>query len=74
MKFFYTCKQAHQVISEGLDHHLNFSQKTHLAIHLGICRSCSNFKTQMKTLRLAMKHISEQENHEHIDHNSEDKK
>ena len=74
MKFFYTCKQAHQVISEGLDHDLNFSQKTQLAIHLGMCRSCSNFKTQMQTLRLAMKNLSVQENNALKDQSSVDKK
>lgn len=74
MKFFYTCKQAHQVISEGLDHHLSFSQKTHLAIHLGVCRSCANFKTQIQTLSLAMKQLSEQDNHQPKDQNNIDKK
>lgn len=73
MKFFYTCKQAHQVISEGLDHDLNFSQKTHLAIHLGICRSCSNFRTQMQTVRLAMKQLSEQDNDKPRDQHNRDK-
>lgn len=62
MKIFYTCQQAHQVISEGMDSQLNFSQKTHLAIHLGMCRSCNNFKKQMHTLRLAMQQLSVDEN------------
>lgn len=71
MKIFYSCQQAHEVISQGLDHELNLGQRTNLAIHLGVCRSCANFKTQMQTIRMAMKQLANNENAK--DHHKEEK-
>lgn len=54
MRLFYSCKQAHQKISENLDRPLSVAERTQLKIHLSMCRSCSNFGTQMRTIRMAM--------------------
>jgi predicted anti-sigma-YlaC factor YlaD len=57
MQLIYKCKQAHQMVSEGLDRELNFSERARLKLHLSICESCTNFNTQMQTLRLAMRKL-----------------
>ncbi|MFC0351133.1 zf-HC2 domain-containing protein [Undibacterium danionis] len=54
MRLFYTCKQAHQKLSENLDRELSLVERTQLKIHLGMCDSCTNFGRQMKTIRMAM--------------------
>jgi predicted anti-sigma-YlaC factor YlaD len=55
MRLLFNCKQAHQMVSEGLDRHLNFSEKARLKLHLSICDSCTNFNGQMQLLRKAMR-------------------
>ncbi|MDO8701955.1 MAG: zf-HC2 domain-containing protein [Undibacterium sp.] len=56
MRLLLNCKQAHQMVSEGLDRHLNFSERARLKLHLGMCRSCTNFNGQMQLLRKVMRH------------------
>ena len=58
MRFFYTCKQAHQMLSEGMDRQLSVTERAQLKLHLRMCRSCSNFSGQMRLLREAMKKMS----------------
>ena len=58
MRLFYTCKQVHQKISENLDRPLSVAERTQLKIHLSMCRSCSNFGTQMRTIRMAMQQMA----------------
>ena len=58
MRYFYTCKQAHQQISESLDRDLSLGERTRLSIHLSMCRSCSHFKQQMQSIRLAMRQMA----------------
>jgi len=58
MLFFYTCKQAHQKLSEDLDRQLSLAERAQLKLHLSMCRSCSNFGTQMRTIRSAMKQMA----------------
>jgi predicted anti-sigma-YlaC factor YlaD len=58
MFFFYTCKQAHQKLSEDLDRKLSLAERTQLSVHLRMCRSCSNFRTQMRTIRMAMQQMA----------------
>ncbi|MFZ6712107.1 zf-HC2 domain-containing protein [Undibacterium sp. TC9W] len=55
MSVFIVCKQAHQLISEGLDRPLSLSERTQLKMHLAICRACTGFNGQMSFLRKAMK-------------------
>ena len=46
------------MLSEGLDRDLNVAERTQLKLHLGMCRSCTNFKNQMTLMRQAMKKMS----------------
>lgn len=57
MRLLFNCKQAHQIVSEGLDRDLRFSERARLKLHLSICDSCSNFYGQMRLLRQAMRHF-----------------
>jgi predicted anti-sigma-YlaC factor YlaD len=57
MRFLYNCKQAHQMVSEGLDRQLTFSERLQLKLHLSMCHSCSNFNGQMLTLHRAMRQL-----------------
>ena len=58
MRLLYSCKKAQQIISEGLDRELSLAERAHLKLHLSMCRSCTNFKGQMQTLRMALKKMS----------------
>lgn len=52
-----TCKEAHRIVSEGLDRDLGLFERTRLRLHLGVCDACTNFNGQMQTLRRAMKKL-----------------
>ena len=54
MQLFIACKQAHQLISEGMDRQLSLSERGKLKMHLAICRYCTGFNGQMSFLRQAM--------------------
>lgn len=58
MQLLLNCKQAHQMLSEGLDRDLNFAERARLKLHLSICDSCTNFSNQMQILRKAMRKLS----------------
>lgn len=58
MRLFYTCKQAHQKLSENLDRDLSLLERTQLKLHLSMCHSCTNFGTQMRTIRMAMQQMA----------------
>ena len=60
MRFLLTCKQAHQMVSEGLDRHLSLPERTRLRMHLTICDACTNFNGQMQLLRQAMRRLPDQ--------------
>ena len=55
MQLFIACKQAHQLISEGMDRRLSLSERTKLKMHLAICHYCTGFNGQMSFLRQAMR-------------------
>lgn len=57
MHFFYNCREAHQKLSEALDHELGLAERAQLKIHLSMCRSCNNFRLQMRTLHNAMQRL-----------------
>jgi predicted anti-sigma-YlaC factor YlaD len=50
-----SCKQAHQLVSEGLDRDLGVVERLRLRLHLGMCDACTNFNGQMNFLRSAMR-------------------
>lgn len=60
MNVFIVCKQAHQLISEGLDRPLSLTERTQLKMHLAICRACTGFNGQMAFLRKAMRQTAEE--------------
>lgn len=61
MRLMITCKQAHQMVSEGLDRQLGLAERTRLRLHLRLCDACTNFNGQMQLLRLAMRRLTPQD-------------
>jgi predicted anti-sigma-YlaC factor YlaD len=49
-----TCKEIHQLVSEGLDRELSVIERTRMRLHLLICDACTNFSGQMQLMRKAM--------------------
>jgi Putative zinc-finger len=58
MRLKATCKEAHRLVSEGLDRDLSWFERLRLRLHLSICDACTNFKGQMTLLRQAMRKLS----------------
>ncbi|HTD02559.1 zf-HC2 domain-containing protein [Undibacterium sp.] len=56
-----TCKEAHRIVSEGLDRDLGLFERTRLRLHLGVCDACTNFNGQMQTIRQAMQKMQSQD-------------
>jgi hypothetical protein len=56
--FRLTCKQAHRLISEGMDSKLPLSGRLRLRLHLTACDACTRFDGQMLVLREAMRFLS----------------
>ena len=54
-----TCKQAAQMVSEGLDKDLPPDAKLRLHAHLAICRGCRSISERMAFLRRAIGKIVE---------------
>ncbi len=52
-----SCKEATQLVSQGLDRRLKLWERFTLRVHLAICDGCTNFKRQMEFLRRAMKKL-----------------
>ncbi|WP_424193490.1 zf-HC2 domain-containing protein [Ampullimonas aquatilis] len=57
MKLRYTCKEAHHLIVEGMDRHMNLGEKASLRMHLWVCSRCTSFSKQMSILRGAIKQL-----------------
>ena len=45
-----SCKEAAQLVSEGLDRQLSFSRRMSLRLHVLMCRACSRYARQVKAL------------------------
>ena len=54
MKFRLTCREAHRLVSEGLDRDLGMLERVRIRMHLTVCDACTNFNGQMILLRQAM--------------------
>jgi hypothetical protein len=54
-----SCKEATQLVSQGLDRRLGFLERVALRLHLLICDGCTHFKKQTAFLREAMKHLAD---------------
>ncbi len=53
-----TCKQASQIISASLDKSLTLRERVALQFHLIICKYCNRFSTQLQSMRVAMKQMT----------------
>lgn len=50
-----TCKEAHRMVSRGLDEELSATDKARLHLHIAVCDACVRFTKQMNFLRSAMR-------------------
>ncbi|HEX6266657.1 MAG TPA: zf-HC2 domain-containing protein [Burkholderiales bacterium] len=53
-----SCKEAAQLVSQGLDRRLGFFERVALRLHLVICGGCANFSKQVEILRKAMQRLA----------------
>ena len=54
-----TCKQASQIVSQGLDRRLGFGERIAVRVHLAVCSGCRAFTRQMGILRTAVRRLPE---------------
>lgn len=54
-----SCKEATQLVSQGLDRRLSLAERLALRVHLAICDGCTHFSKQVAFLRKAMKRLAE---------------
>lgn len=54
-----TCKEAAQMVSEGMDKRLAPEEQLRLRAHLAICRGCQSISERMAFLRRAIKNITD---------------
>ncbi len=50
-----TCREATQIVSQGLDRQLGFGERVALRLHLAFCDGCTRFNRQMDFLRRAIR-------------------
>lgn len=56
-----TCREATELVSQGLDRELSRWERFKLKLHLLICDACSNFLRQTAFMRRALKRLAERE-------------
>ena len=56
-----TCKEATQLVSQGLDRELSAWERIKLRLHLTICDACSLFQRQTAFMRRALKRLADNE-------------
>ena len=54
-----TCKEAAQLVSQGLDRRLGLAERLALRLHLLVCEGCTNFRKQTAFLRKAMARLAD---------------
>ncbi len=54
-----TCKDAHRLMSENMDHPLRLGTRLRLRLHLSICDACSRVARQFKVLRDSVQRLGE---------------
>jgi hypothetical protein len=57
LEMMLSCKEATQLVSQGLDRRLGFGERVALRLHLLICDGCTHFKKQTAFLRKAMRRL-----------------
>jgi len=53
--FRLSCREASQLISEGMDRRLSISERIGVRLHVSICDACTRFTAQVAFLRRALK-------------------
>ena len=53
-----TCREVHQLTSEGLDRELSVIERARVHMHLLVCTACRNFTEQMNLIRRAMRQLT----------------
>lgn len=56
-----TCKQATELVSQGLDRSLTRWERVKLKLHLTICDACSRFVRQTAFMRRALKRLADED-------------
>ena len=54
-----TCREIHQLVSEGMDRPLTLVERARMRLHLMVCDACTRFDTQMLLIRRAMRRLSD---------------
>jgi hypothetical protein len=54
-----SCKEATQLVSQGLDRRLGWFERVALRLHLAICHGCTRFSRQAAFLRRAVQQLKE---------------
>lgn len=52
-----TCREVHQLVSEGMDRQLTLAERVRMRLHLMVCDACTRFDGQMQLLRRAMQRL-----------------
>jgi len=55
-----SCKQASQLVSQGLDKKLSTRELIALKFHLFLCKYCSRFNRQLKNLHVVISNMGKQ--------------
>lgn len=55
-----TCREASELVSQGLDRELGLGERFALRLHLSICKGCTRFNRQMQLLRQALARLPEE--------------
>jgi hypothetical protein len=56
-----TCREVHQLVSEGMDRPLTLVERARMRLHLVVCEACTRFDAQMLLIRQAMRRLSDGE-------------
>lgn len=52
-----TCREVHQLTSEGLDRHLSVVERLRVRLHLLVCLACRRFNEQTLLIRRALREV-----------------
>ena len=55
MSLMLTCKEVHQLTSEGMDRNLSAGER--MRVHLAVCTASRNFGGQMQLIRRSMREL-----------------
>jgi 3-methyladenine DNA glycosylase AlkC len=55
------CKDVARLASQALDRPLPWSTRLNLQFHYWICEACVRYRAQLRTIRQALRHSSEQD-------------